>query len=152
LFHFITPNGHEDVWKHRLRYRLGGQRSELLINHVNYFDGAGLGRHLEDMGFDTLDYYTYDLKAFRRGRGWSKAARQWAPISVRRRAAEFAEERLHEVQDIAFKKDEVLPAWFHTGSLGLLRLVCAYQHGHLLRIDPARNIGHEIHGVFRKKG
>jgi hypothetical protein len=45
----------------------------------------------------------------------------------------------------------VLPAWFHTGSLGMLRSLCACQHGHLLRIDPARNIGHEIHGVFRKK-
>ena len=151
LLHFITPNGHEDVWKHRLRWRLGGERSELLINHVNYFDGAGLRKHLEAMGFTAEEYYTYGLKPFRRGRGWSKAEQQWAPVSLKRRSAEFAEERLHEVQDLAFKKDEVLPAWYRNGSLAALHLICAYQHGHLLRIDPARNIGHEIHGLFRKR-
>lgn len=148
--HFITPNGHEDVWKHRLRWRLGGERSELLINHVNYFDGAGLRKHLERLGFGAVQYYTYDLKPRRRGRGWSKAQKQWAPTSVKRRSAEFAEERLHEVQDFHYNKDEVLPAWYRNGSLPLLRILCAYQHGHLLRIDPARNIGHEIHGLFRK--
>ncbi len=151
LFHFITPNGHEDVWKHRLRHHLGHERSELLINHVNYFDGAGLRLHLEQLGLDKVTYYTYGLKTSMRGRGWSLKPKLWAPISHARSAGEFAEERLHEVQGVEFKKDQVLPQWYRQGPLWPLLLVSAYQHGHLLRVDPARNVGHEIHGVFRKR-
>ncbi len=152
LFHFITPNGHEDVWKHRLRHHLGRERSELLINHVNYFDGRGLRQHLEQLGFDRVTYYTYDLKTTLRGRSWSRKPKLWAPVSRSRSAGEFAEDRLHEVQGVAHRKDEVLPSWYRRGPVWPLLLLSAYQHGHFLRVDPARGIGHEIHGVFRKRG
>jgi len=152
LFHFITPNGHEDVWKHRLTWHLAGQRSELLINHVNYFDGAGLREHLGKLGFEALEYHTYGLKTTLRGRGWGRKRKLFAPGSVGRSAGEFAERRLHEVRDIAFDKERTLPHWYRRGSTLPLRLLCAWHHGHVLRVGPERNIGHEVHGLFRKRG
>lgn len=150
-FHFITPNGHEDVWKHRLTHVIDGARSELLINHVNYFDGKGLQEHLHLRGMDPVEYYIYGLKPRLRGRGWSTERKAFAPHSTKCPATPFVEELVHQVRQANFKKSEVLPSWYLNGNLQLLGLMCAYQHGHVVRIAPRRNIGHEIHGLFRKR-
>lgn len=68
--HTLTPNGHEDLWTLRLAYRKGRAPSELLLNHVNYFDAEGYARYCESLGFKRIAVYLYNLKWFFRGRGW----------------------------------------------------------------------------------
>ena len=63
IFHFITPNGHEDSWRFYLTRKLFDKPAELLINHVNYFDGRGLRNYIEENGFIKLSYYTYKISS-----------------------------------------------------------------------------------------
>ena len=79
LFHFITPNGKEDVWGHYLNWEFRKEPSELLINHVNYFDGSGLLSCLADSGFSKIDYFTYQVKYTLRGKGWKHIKKLAAP-------------------------------------------------------------------------
>ena len=61
LFHFLTPNGKEDVWKHHVTWSIYQKPSQLLINHVNYFDGKGLLKQLQDVHLQPLKYYSYQI-------------------------------------------------------------------------------------------
>jgi len=152
LFHFITPNGREDAWKHILAARLGRQPSELLINHVNYFDGAGLKKLLEEKGFTVLSYYTYTFKFFLRGNGWRKNPKLMSPHSTQRSAGQLI--RDHEETSPAFgaSKEEILKKWYiRRGAKKITYLYSIYQHCPILRADPGMNIGHEIYGLFRKE-
>jgi len=54
LLHFLTPNGKEDVWGHYLNWKFLKRPSDLLINHVNYFEGAGLLNFLTGSGFSKV--------------------------------------------------------------------------------------------------
>jgi SAM-dependent methyltransferase len=150
LFHFITPNGHEDVWKHYLRSQAGGT-SELLINHLNYFDGNGLEELLAGNGLEMVEYYSYTLKTTLRGNGWSMKNKLAAPASKRLAAEGFIRE--HEVRGkvFTFDKVKVLDAWYLKKGREKIRfLVCWYQHRRLIRVSPKLNIGHEFSGLFKK--
>ena len=81
LFHFITPNGREDIWKHYLPSKLEKTSSELLINHVNYFDGKGLKKLFYQNGFLPVKYFTYNLKTTIRGQGWKENRKLMSPVS-----------------------------------------------------------------------
>ena len=151
LFHFITPNGHEDVWKHYLTFTDLHENSELLINHVNYFDGKGLCDFLGTQGFTPVEYYTYRFKTSLKGKGWKRAAKLRAAVSKKLEADPFVNDRIHDVQEMSFNKKKVLSAWYLRNPDGTLaRLVCAFHHGYLLTLDPFHNVGHEIHGIFKR--
>jgi len=75
LFHFLIPNGHEDVWGHYLNWKFTGMPSELLINYVNYFDGKGLLAFLGKQGFFPVRYYSNQLKTTLLGKGWKMIPR-----------------------------------------------------------------------------
>jgi len=151
LFHFITPNGHEDVWKHYLTFTDLHENSELLINHVNYFDGKGLFNFLGTQGFTPLEYYTYRFKTSLKGKGWKRSAKLRAAVSKKLRADPFVNERIHDVQEISFDKKKVLDAWYLKNPAGTLaRWVCAFHHADLLTLSPFHNVGHEIHGIFQR--
>ena len=148
LFHFITPNGKEDVWKHVLTYSRKKSPSELLINHVNYFDGKGLLDFLKTTGFHPLEYYNYKLKTTIRGRGWQVADRLMAPVSKRKSSAPYlrepypGSEPLYE-QEILHKK------WYlHPDRRRLSYFICWFHHARLIKLPPEWNIGHEIYGLF----
>jgi len=51
----------------------------------------------------------------------------------------------------SFQKEEILDIFiFRTKIKWLITLYCWYKHHWLIHLDPKRNIGHEIHGVFIK--
>jgi SAM-dependent methyltransferase len=149
-FHFITPNGHEDAWKHYIRYNDKNKTSELLINHVNYFDGRGLSTFLVEKGFTTLQYFTYKLKTTRQGRGWRVSKKLMAPVSQKKSASFYINEQINKVRNIQFDKNRILDKWYLKKNRNLFAyLISWYHHAHLLKINPELNIGHEIYGLFK---
>jgi len=151
LFHFITPNGYEDVWKHYLTFKLKGVPSELLINHVNYFDGKGLKNLLIQKGFSPVDYYTHTLKTTFRGQGRKENLKLMSRVSQKMSAALYVERKADELKRIEFRKSEILNKWYIRPNAKWI--TCLYSLSHhfsVIRISPVRNIGHEIYGVFEK--
>ena len=149
LFHFITPNGHEDVWKHYLTFNHLKKASELLINHANYFDGQGLLNHLIAQGFCSINYYTYNLKTTRKGRGWKTSEKFMAAISQKKNS-DFYVQKVNEVKEISFDKNSLLNQWYIYNRPNLItNFICWYLHNSIIRLSPTLNIGHEIHGLFK---
>ena len=152
LFLFITPNGHEDVWGHYVRWKLTREPSELLINHVNYFDGAGLLEYLGKNGLSPVAYYTYQVKTTLRGKGWSIKPKLAASISLKRSANEMINNKSRVFSETRFDKKNVLRNWmFHTRFKWITVVYCRYHHFTLIRLSPKLNIGHEIFGLFSKR-
>jgi ubiquinone/menaquinone biosynthesis C-methylase UbiE len=152
LFHFITPNGREDVWGHYLNWEFSRKPSELLINHVNYFDGAGLLKCLTDSGFTKIDYYTYQIKYTLRGKGWRHKKNLTVPVSSKRSDEEVIKSWGNKEGGYSFKEEDILDTFiFRTKMKGLISLYCRFKHHWLIHLDPKRNIGHEIMGLFFKK-
>jgi SAM-dependent methyltransferase len=150
-FHFITPNGHEDAWKHYLAYRMTGQPSELLINHVNYFDGTGLGALLQQKGMNEVAYFTYNLKYTWRGSGSKEKHELAAPQSRKLSASHYTGVKAGEMQDLVPDRNRVLGKWYIR--CGIRRVTWLYSlihHFQLIRLSPVYNVGHEIYGIFRK--
>lgn len=153
LFHFITPNGREDIWKHYLTAKLKNTPSELLINHVNYFDGKGLKKLLVQKGFDPVDYYTYTFKTTLRGQGWRESPTLMAPVSKKLNADFFIHGKADQLKSIDFIKAEILDKWYiRANAKWMTYFYCLFHHFSILRVSPGRNIGHEIYGLFKKSG
>ena len=149
--HFITPVGHEDVWKHYLTSKYTNSASELLINHVNYFDGEGLKNLLIQNGFRPVDYYTFGFKTTIKGEGWKKSHKLFSPVSGKNQADFFINQKVHELPQSEFSKEEVLDQWYILNNAKwITRLYSVYQHFSILRSSPGNNIGHEIYGLFKK--
>jgi len=152
LFHFITPNGKEDVWGHYMNREFRNSPSELLINHVNYFDGTGLLNCLSQSGFVKVEYYTYQVKYFFKGKGWKHSEKLAVPVSTQQSAGDLVRSQEQKAGVRSFQKEEILDSFiFRTKIKWLISFYCWYKHHWLIRLNPARNVGHEIHGVFRKK-
>jgi 2-polyprenyl-3-methyl-5-hydroxy-6-metoxy-1,4-benzoquinol methylase len=150
-FHFITPNGHEDVWKHYLTSTLTDSPSELLINHVNYYDGKGLKKFLLREGFIPLRYYTYTIKTTLRGRGWKRNKKLMSPVSMRKNADVLIRRQNSRVSGYEWKKEIILDKWYIQCKVKwITHLYSIYQHISIFRINPELNIGHEIYGLFKK--
>lgn len=151
LFHFITPNGHEDVWGHYLRWTNHHKPSELLINHVNYFDGKGLLDLLESNLLFPKKYYTYQIKSTLRGKGWSRKDSRMQKESEKLSADREINQNKDLIFDISFDKDTVLNKWYITKKHKWLTVLYSwYQHKWLIKLSPQLNVGHEIFGVFMK--
>ena len=151
LFHFITPNGHEDIWKHYLTAKFEDTPSELLINHVNYFDGKGLKNLLFHHGFLPVKYFTYNLKTTLRGQGWKKGRKLMNPVSKKLKADLFIKGNQGYAENIELSKDDILDKWYIRPKVKWITWVyCLFHHFTILRISPVHNIGHEIFGLFLK--
>jgi len=153
FFHFITPNGVEDAWPFRLRQLLTGERSLLLLNHVNYFDPVGLRDHLMGrLGLERVEHFLYNRKWFRRGRGWKRAPRLMAsPASASPSVTEFlgAPAELATGQQ-ARAEDVVGSSWLLRGPRFLAETYCALTERLGAKLPAEDRIGHEIFGLYRK--
>jgi len=150
LFHFTTPNGHEDLWKHYLTYNQKNKHSELLLNHVNYFDGKGLLDFLKEQAFEPLKYYTYKLKTTRRGRGWKVSEKLMSPVSQKLSSSLYANEKIKDLENFSFIKSEVLKSWYINKSRKMMTyIISSYLHANPIRVSPELNVGHEIYGLFQ---
>ena len=153
FFHFITPNGREDIWKHYLTAKFEKRPSELLINHVNYFDGKGLKDLFIQKGFSPVSYYTYTFKTTIRGQGWREKPGLMNPVSKKLEADDYIHEKADELKSIEYKKAEILDKWYiRPQAKWVTYLYSLYHHYSIFRLSPERNIGHEIYGLFIKYG
>jgi ubiquinone/menaquinone biosynthesis C-methylase UbiE len=151
LFHFITPNGREDVWKHYIHSLHDPEPSEILINHLNYFDGSGLENLLKKNGLVKIEYYSYSVKSMLRGAGWSRNIKQAAPVSVGRSASGQTSDRIKPHPDEVNNKSDLLNAWYLKPGRNIPRfMVSWYMHRQLVRIPPQWKIGHEFCGLFKR--
>lgn len=152
LFHFLTPNGHEDGWKHYVTSQIYHEPSELLINHVNYFEGAGLLSCLIKNHLFPLKFYTYQLKTTFRGKGWSMNPAQAESITSHRSASAIISKNREIKKESNLEKQNILDRWyFKPGIKWMAYLYCWYMHEPRIKINPELNIGHEIYGLFIKK-
>ncbi len=150
-FHFITPNGHEDVWKHYLTSMMTNSASELLINHVNYYDGKGLRKFLIREGFLPVDYYTFKITTTLRGTGWKKNHKLMSPVSGKKNSDNYLKALSLEVADDGLEKDKILDKWYiQSRAKWITHFFSVYQHFSIIRINPDLNVGHEIYGLFKK--
>jgi SAM-dependent methyltransferase len=142
-FHFITPNGHEDLWKFYAARQLGKKLpAELLLNHVNYFDGAGLRSFLETHNLKKSEYYAYDFSAWRTGIGWRISPQLAAGSHGLKSDAIIAQYRKLVDSSKAICQVPRL-TWFR-------KMWYRWKGWHALRLNPQFNFGHEIFGLFRK--
>lgn len=149
FFHFITPNGHEDAWAAFARWRLSEQPAEILINHVNYFDGRSLERFLNDLGFETVDFYTYGLKGSRRGRGWGLRDKNACTPSTRKSVNDMIQRNEHKLREFDIAKREVLNEWWlHPEMKWLAPWYCRFMDRCIVRLPSHLNIGHEIFALL----
>lgn len=149
LLHLLTPNGYEDLWAHYIHWKNYHEPSELLINHVNYFDGKGLKDFLQKYGFSPLAYYTYQLKTTVRGKGWKNTPSLEATTSVKRNAYGLISRSGSIIPERNFVKNMVLNRWYLKISMKQLTyFYCLLKHHGWIHLDPARNMGHEISGLF----
>jgi 2-polyprenyl-3-methyl-5-hydroxy-6-metoxy-1,4-benzoquinol methylase len=151
LFHFLTPNGLEDLWGHYLYWQHHHKPSELLINHVNYFDGKGLLDFLKKNELYPDEYFTYQFKTTLRGKGWRLKSSLEANPSKKMSASEIIKNNeKHSIAD--FEKKEVLNLWYLNTSLKWLTdLYCIHKHHWWIHFNPVKNTGHEISGLFIHK-
>ena len=152
LFHFLTPNGIEDLWGYYLNWHFHKRPAELLINHVNYLEGVGLLKALIDSGFAPVEYFTYGIRDTLKGKGWKVRKKLARPASIKRSAEEMI--RLHDKDwsGPPFRKEMILDHWiFRTKNQWLINFYCNLKHFQIIHLDPRRNLGHEIHGLFLKK-
>lgn len=150
LFHFITPNGAEDLWKYYLTYKYLKKNPGLLINHVNYFDGKGLREYLEHHNFDPVSYYTYTFKTTFRGEGWKRKRKLMAEVSSETSSGFYINEKISGIRNYSFNKAEILDEWYIGRKIQFITyLVSLFHHSVILRINPRYNKGHEIYGLFK---
>jgi SAM-dependent methyltransferase len=150
-FHFLTPNGHEDLWGSYVRWKLYGQPSEILLNHVNYFDPSGLQNHLHRLGFETVNYYLDSVKDLRRGRGWKLTDGTASSPTTGIRARETIEKH-SSLKSEGLDREAVLNQWWLRPHLRWLApFYCRTKNITLIRIPGSMRIGHEINGLVRKR-
>jgi 2-polyprenyl-3-methyl-5-hydroxy-6-metoxy-1,4-benzoquinol methylase len=150
VFHFITPNGHEDYWGHKMCHDILNESSELLINHVNYFDGESLKQLLLQNNFSPVQYYTYQFKNFIKGKGWKKSL-DWTTKSSKKTASTMNQLEAPE-KPLPTKEELFKEEWYISKKYPLLTIMyCHLKHAFLIRRDPQTKYGHEIFGLFKKK-
>ena len=149
-FHFLTPNGHEDMWGAYVRWKLHRQPSEILLNHVNYFDPAGLLDHLNRLGFKTVNYYLDSIKDLRRGRGW-KVSDQTASSPTTGIKARETIDKYSPAESVALEAKAVLDQWWLSPrAKQLAPLYCRLKNTTIIRLPGTMRIGHEINGLMKK--
>lgn len=150
LFHFLTPNGFEDVWDHAVLWKLKQQSAGLMINHVSYFDGRGLKTLLGEYNLDPVRYYTYQIKSvIKYGKGWRMTERDASPhatypsaIEMIRKYTEKKTEKTNEAIQVS------LPWYLRTKQTWITVFICWYHHRVALKLPSELNLGHEIFGLF----
>lgn len=146
-FHFITPNGFEDIWPAYCCWKMKQQPFELLLNHVNYFPPSTLKKQLESAGFKSLQYYIYDFNGTRWGRARKFKEKLQGP-SAQSRSAEKAISTQKDLKNFNLLDEPQNKKW--TQIPLLMRIYCFFKEDFRLRLPADLGIGHEIYGLFKK--
>jgi SAM-dependent methyltransferase len=148
-FHFITPNGYEDVWGHFVLWNTQQRHSELLINHVNYFEGRSLENYLQRQGFRQLKYYTYRFKDAFKGKGRKIAPRWLTPVRGTK-TQDFLNQKVPQSRTLVSVSDVYKVPYVSKRFPWITYFATAYHHLNWIRLAPKYNRGHEIFGLFQK--
>lgn len=149
---FITPNGWQDAWQMFSRWKVSKIKSELLINHVNYFDTISLRKQIDMLGLEICDWFNYDFKTFSRGAGWRLLEQHMARPSAQRSAINVIQKT--ESLQTAFQTASESPipaAYTWLIARPFLMAYCWFKHTAFVRVDPAARVGEEIYCLARKK-
>lgn len=148
---FITPNGWQDAWQMFSRWKVDRTRSELLINHVNYFDPTSLRARLESLNLKIDDWFIYNLKTFFRGAGWRLIEQHKARVSQKRSASETIAKSSNLTKTFAIAAEAAIPrAYRWTFLRPVLFFYCWYKHTPFLRVKPSARVGEEIFCLAQK--
>ncbi len=148
---FITPNGWQDAWQMFSRWNVDHVRSEILINHVNYFDAISLREKIESFGLTIRKWYIYDLKTFFRGAGWKLIEQHKARVSSKRPAKQTIEQSGSLSTTFAVANRQPIPKSYESPLLRpLLMLYCWYKHTSFLRVNADTRVGEEIYCLAQK--
>lgn len=150
VFHFITPNGFEDVWFTYGFWKTRQLPSEHLINHVSFFPPLTLKAKLKDIGFDFKRWIIFDFKGtFRENKGFVMDPTWFADPSKKRSAAETIKTTsLAPTFSHVDPKDLLTPPWIKNRTVA--GLYCQFRHRPRWYCNADIGVGHEIFGVVTK--
>jgi len=140
----LTPNGYQDVWPIYLRWVLYSERTDLNINHLNYFDAAALVEFMDKSGLKPVDCYQEGAKQFKKGLGWSFNPKHAGPPPERLPHREYVFENENEYSSTV---NEVLPEsrWLNISFFRkLLSLRYTLWHIPKMKFSVDRQVGHYI--------
>ncbi len=149
--HFIVPNGNEDYWALFCNWRLKNQSSEMLLNHVNYFDPPGLHQLLVSSNLIPRFWFTYDFKGTRQGFGRTLSDKFTSQKSQARSAQKTIDES--PPLETSFKdvsSEKVLKAWWIKMPKFIGMIYCFFKHYPLIKLNANSGIGHEIFCLAKK--
>jgi len=149
----LTPNGYQDIWSTHVRWVLHSERTDLKINHLNYFDAASLVDYMDQCGLKPVDCYQYGLKLWMRGQGWSFDGKHIGPPPERLEHLKFCS--VSDVESIsASRLEEILPPpALLSGPLGKKLLSLRYNLTHFpsLKFSLDRQVGAYISCLSQKR-
>lgn len=149
--HIITPNGYEDIWTSYCHWKLKGESSEMLINHVNFFAPRELREKLESLGLKPLLWYMYDFNGTRWGRARKVSASQMSATSQKLSAEKTIQEAGRSTGPLEVKSSEVLDKWWvQPRHPWVTFLYCFWKEQRRFTLPADMGIGHEIFGLFQK--
>lgn len=149
--HFITPNGVEDYWGHFTHWKLRQKPTELLLNHVNYFEPVSLHKKLQEIGFEPVEWFNYDFKGTRQGYGRVVSHRFSANPSIKRSARQTITESQQLNQSFArITSQTVLKSLLWLPRI-LILAYCYLKHNPFIKLHADHGIGHEIFCIAKRK-
>jgi hypothetical protein len=147
----LTPNGYQDVWPIYLRWVLYSQRTDLNINHLNYFDAAALVEFMGKSGLTPVDCYQEGAKQFKKGLGWSFNPKYAGQPPERLPHREYVFDNENEFSSTV---NEVLPKprWLNNAFFRkLLSLRYTLWHVPKMKFSVDRQVGHYISLLNQKR-
>jgi hypothetical protein len=85
-----------------------------------------------------------------RGSGWKKNKKLMSPVSKRTDAGLLIKQAAG-IPVTGSAKGNILDKWYiQKKAKWITYLYSLYQHFPLIRISPGHNVGHEIHGLYKK--
>ncbi len=152
LLHIITPNGYEDIWRPYCRWKLKAEPSQLLINHVSYFEPRALRKYIEALGFTTQTWFIYDFNGTRWGRARTITEKQMGDPLLDISAQETIQELKSASSSLEVTEDPLKKSWWHSLKLRwLTELYCFLKEQRWFWLNADHGIGHEIFATFKKR-
>jgi SAM-dependent methyltransferase len=147
----LTPNGYQDVWHIYLRWMLYSDRTDLFINHLNYFDGAALVAYMDQSGLTPVDCYQEGAKPLTSGDGWSFDPKHAGPPPERLPHRDYFFEQ-ENVPSVSVADVLPSPMWLNNPFFRkLLSLRTTMGHLPKLKFSIDRQVGHYISCLNQKR-
>ncbi|MGE3973931.1 MAG: class I SAM-dependent methyltransferase [Bdellovibrionales bacterium] len=151
--HYLSPNGHEDMWGFYSQYILSQQPTELLINHVNYFSPKKLREVILEKHFQVLDWFNVDFKGvMKRGVGRKISQEVACPVSTQKSVHQMIEQEKQLDHLLQIQPAEVLNGWWnHKFLRPLFYVLSLFKEIPPTRLNADYGIGRNTFCLAQKK-